>query len=269
MTATPDVGAGAEELLTEQRGPVQWITFNRPHARNALTWNMYELLVDACEKVNANREVRAVVFTGAGGQAFVAGTDISQFRAFKTERDALDYEARGNLVMSTVESMRVPTIAAIAGSCTGAGAAIVNCCDIRIGSPSARYGFPIARTLGNCLSMANYARAAALIGIARLKDLIMRARLMSAEDMLACGLLAELTADEESLLPRAQELAEEVASYAPLTLWATKEALRRVRDQLIPEGADSDLIVACYMSADFREGVDSFLAKRKPIWKGE
>ncbi len=269
MTATPDTGSGAEELLVEQRGQIRWIIFNRPQARNALTWNMYDRLVDACEKVNANREVRAVVFTGAGGKAFVAGTDISQFRSFKTERDALDYEAKGNMVMSTVESVRVPTIAAIAGPCTGAGAAIANCCDIRIGSPSARYGFPIARTLGNCLSMSNYARAAALIGIARLKDLIMRARLMNAQDMLACGLLAELTADEESLLPRAQVLAEEVASHAPLTLWATKEALRRVRDQLIPEGADSDLIVACYMSRDFREGVESFLAKRKPEWKGE
>jgi enoyl-CoA hydratase len=269
VTAMPDTGSGSEELLIEQRGHVQWIIFNRPQARNALTWNMYERLVDACEKVNTHREVRAVVFTGAGGQAFVAGTDISQFRSFKTEQDALDYEAKGNLVMSTVESVRVPTIAAIAGPCTGAGAAIANCCDIRIGSPSARYGFPIARTLGNCLSMPNYARAAALIGFARLKDLIMRARLMSAQDMLACGLLAEVTTDEESLLPRAQKLAEEVASYAPLTLWATKEALRRVRDRLIPEGADSDLIVACYMSRDFREGVESFLAKRKPEWKGE
>lgn len=269
MTATPAAAAGADELLIEQRGPVQWIIFNRPQARNALTWNMYERLVDACEKVNDNREVRAAVFTGAGGQAFVAGTDISQFRSFKTEQDALDYEAKGNVVMSTVESVRVPTIAAIAGPCTGAGAAIANCCDIRIGSPSARYGFPIARTLGNCLSMPNYARAAALIGIARLKDLIMRARLMNAQEMVACGLMAEVTADEASLLPRAQELAEEVASYAPLTLWATKEALRRVRDQLIPEGADSDLIVACYMSRDFREGVESFLAKRKPVWKGE
>jgi enoyl-CoA hydratase len=269
VTATPDIGPGAEELLIEQRGQIRWIIFNRPEARNALTWNMYERLVDACTQVNENREVRAVVFTGAGGQAFVAGTDISQFRSFKTERDALDYEAKGNAVMSTVESVRVPTIAAIAGPCTGAGAAIANCCDIRIGSPSARYGFPIARTLGNCLSMPNYARAAALIGIARLKDLIMRARLMNAQDMQACGLLAEVTADEESLLPRAQELAEEVASYAPLTLWATKEALRRVRDRLLPEGADSDLIVACYMSSDFREGVESFLAKRKPEWKGE
>jgi len=263
------MNAPAEELIVERRGAVVWITFNRPQARNALTWNMYSRLENACHEINADRTVRAVVLTGAGGQAFVAGTDIGQFRAFKTEQDALDYEARGNLVMSTLESVRVPTIAAIAGACTGAGAAIANCCDLRIASPSARYGFPIARTLGNCLSMANYTRAAALIGFARLKDLIMRARLMDAQEMLACGLLSEITPDEESLPTRAQSLAEEGASLAPLTLWATKEALRRVRDTMIPEGADSDLIVACYTSRDFKEGVEAFLAKRKPVWNGE
>lgn len=258
-----------DELLIHQDGPVRWITFNRPQARNALTWNMYERLLEACEQIKSDRSVRAVVLSGAGGKAFVAGTDISQFQAFKTERDALDYEAKGNLVMATLESVRVPVIAAIAGPCTGAGAAIAACCDIRIGSPSARYGFPIARTLGNCLSMQNYARAAALLGIARLKDLIMRARLMESGEMLACGMLAEITTDEASLLPRAQAIAEEVAELAPLTLWATKEALRRVRDRMVPEGADSDLIVACYMSRDFHEGVESFLSKRKPRWTGE
>jgi enoyl-CoA hydratase/carnithine racemase len=258
-----------DELIVERRGAVVWITFNRPQARNALTWNMYSRLETACHEINADRTVRAVVLTGAGGQAFVAGTDIGQFRAFKTEQDALDYEARGNLVMSTLESVRVPTIAAIAGACTGAGAAIAACCDLRIASPSARYGFPIARTLGNCLSMANYTRAAVLIGFGRLKDLIMRARLMDAQEMLACGLLSEVTPDEESLPVRAQALADEVASLAPLTLWATKEALRRVRDTLIPEGADSDIIVACYTSQDFKEGVEAFLAKRKPNWTGE
>jgi enoyl-CoA hydratase/carnithine racemase len=246
-----------------------WITFNRPQARNALTWNMYNRLEAVCHEINADRAVRAVVLTGAGGQAFVAGTDIGQFRAFKTEQDALDYEARGNVVMRTLESVRVPTIAAIAGACTGAGAAIAACCDLRIASPSARYGFPIARTLGNCLSMANYTRAAALIGFARLKDVIMRARLMDAQEMLSCGLVSEVTPDEESLLARAQALADEVASMAPLTLWATKEALRRVRDTLIPDGADSDLIVACYTSKDFKEGVEAFLEKRKPHWTGE
>ncbi len=263
------MNAPADELMVERKDAVVWITFNRPQARNALTWNMYSRLEAACHDINADRTVRAVVLTGAGGQAFVAGTDIGQFRAFKTEQDALDYEARGNLVMSTLESVRVPTIAAIAGACTGAGAALAACCDLRIASPSARYGFPIARTLGNCLSMANYTRAAALIGFARLKDLIMRARLMDAQEMLACGLLSEVTPDEESLPARAQALAQEVASLAPLTLWATKEAMRRVRDTLIPEGADSDLIVVCYSSKDFKEGVEAFLAKRKPNWTGE
>ena len=262
-------GGGTEELLSERRGPVQWIIFNRPQARNALTWSMYGRLVDLCEEVNRIREVRAVVLTGAGGKAFVAGTDISQFRSFATEKDALDYEARGNQVMSVLESVRVPVIAAIAGPCTGAGAAIAAACDLRIGSPSARYGFPIARTLGNCLSMANYARAVALLGFARAKEIIMRARLMDAQELLAAGVLSEVTTDEASLLPRAQELAEEVSSYAPLTLWATKEALRRMRDRLVLEGADSDLIVACYTSHDFKEGVEAFLAKRNPQWKGE
>jgi enoyl-CoA hydratase/carnithine racemase len=259
----------AGEVIVEQRGSVRWITFNRPQSRNALTWNMYSRLEAACSEVNADRQVRAVVFTGAGGKAFVAGTDIAQFRAFKTEQDALDYEARGDSVMRALESIRVPTIAAIAGACTGAGAAIAACCDLRIASPSARYGFPIARTLGNCLSMANYRRAAALLGTARVKDMIMRARLLDAKEMLACGLLSELVPDEDSLLARAQSLAEEVASLAPLTLWATKEALRRVRDHEMADGADSDLIVACYMSHDFKEGVESFLSKRQPHWKGE
>lgn len=259
----------ADELIFERKGAVAWITFNRPQARNALTWNMYDRLEQACHDVNADRALRAVVLTGAGGQAFVAGTDIGQFRAFKTEQDALAYEARGNVVMRTLESIRVPTIAAIAGPCTGAGAAIAACCDLRIGSPSARYGFPIARTLGNCLSMANYTRAAALIGFARLKDLIMRARLIDAGEMFACGLLSEITPDEASLPARAQSLAEEVASLAPLTLWATKEALRRVRDTMMPEGGDSDLIIKCYTSRDFKEGVEAFLAKRKPNWVGE
>ncbi len=263
------MNAPADELIVERKGGVVWVTFNRPQARNALTWKMYSRLETACHEINADRTVRAVVLTGAGGQAFVAGTDIAQFRAFTTEQDALDYEARGNVVMRTLESVRVPTIAAIAGACTGAGAAIAACCDIRIASPSARYGFPIARTLGNCLSMANYTRAAALIGFARLKDLIMRARLMDAQEMLACGLVSEVSPGEDSLLTRAQAIADEVASMAPLTLWATKEALRRIRDTLMPEGADSDLIVACYTSQDFKEGVEAFLAKRRPNWTGE
>jgi enoyl-CoA hydratase/carnithine racemase len=117
--------------------------------------------------------------------------------------------------------------------------------------------------------MANYARVVALLGFARTKDVIMRARLMDAPELLAAGVLSEVTPDEESLPRRAQELAEEVASYAPLTLWATKQALLRIRNVMVPENADADLIAACYLSRDFKEGVEAFLAKRKPNWKGE
>ena len=259
----------ADELIAERRGAVQWVIFNRPQARNAMTWHMYERLVEVCEEVNADRSVRAMVLTGAGGRAFVSGTDIAQFRSFTTEQHALDYEARGNRVMRTLETVRVPTIAAIAGPCTGGGAGMAASCDLRLVSPSARYGFPIARTLGNCLSMQNYARLFTLLGPARAKDVLLTARLMGAEEMVACGLARERVADEAALLPRAQELAEELATHAPLTMWASKEAMRRIRERLVPEGADSDLILSCYMSADFKEGVEAFLAKRKPEWRGE
>lgn len=262
-------GEGADELIAERRGAVQWVVFNRPQARNAMTWHMYERLVQVCEEVAADRSVRAMVLTGAGGRAFVAGTDIAQFRSFETEKDALDYEARGNHVMRTLETLRVPTIAAIAGPCTGGGAGMAAACDLRIASPSARYGFPIARTLGNCLSMQNYARLFTLLGPARAKDILLTARLMGADEMLACGLVREVVPDEESLLPRAQELAAELSTHAPLTMWASKEAMRRIKERLVPDGADSDLILACYMSRDFHEGVEAFLAKRRPEWTGE
>jgi enoyl-CoA hydratase/carnithine racemase len=264
-----DPGEDDDELIALRHGSVQWVIFNRPSARNAMTWHMYERLVEVCEEVNADRSVRAMVLTGAGGRAFVSGTDIAQFRSFTTEQHALDYEARGNHVMRTLETVRVPTIAAIAGPCTGGGAGMAASCDLRLVSPSARYGFPIARTLGNCLSMQNYTRLFSLLGPARTKDILLTARLMGAEEMVACGLAREVVPDEEALLPRAQELAEQLATHAPLTMWASKEAMRRIRERLVPEGADSDLIVSCYMSADFKEGVESFLAKRKPEWRGE
>jgi enoyl-CoA hydratase/carnithine racemase len=258
------------EILFERRGEhdeVGWLTFNRPQARNALTWAMYKRLHEVFEEVNSDRSIRALVLTGAG-QAFVAGTDISQFRTFETKEDALAYEEQGDRLYTALETVRVPTIAAIAGPCTGAGFGLAGCSDLRIGAPSARMGIPIARTLGNCLSIANYTRFSALMGPARLKEMIFLARLYGAGEALGIGLLNEVTAAEEGLHPRALELAQQVAAYAPLTLWATKEALRRInRNARPPEG--SDIITTVYLSHDFKEGVEAFLAKRKPDWRGE
>lgn len=259
---------GGDELLYEVRDGIAHVTFNRPQARNALTFAMYERLAAVCAEVDADRSIKAMLLTGAGDRAFAAGTDISQFRAFSTPEDALEYEARIDRVLGAVERCRVPTIAAIAGAATGGGAGIAAACDLRIAAASARFGFPVARTLGNCLSMNNYARLSALIGPARVKDLVFTARLIEAPEAHAIGLVSEVLPDPAALAERAEALAALVASHAPLTLQATKEALRRLREHA-SKTEDKDLILMCYMSTDFREGMDAFLTKRPPMWRGE
>jgi enoyl-CoA hydratase len=257
----------SQELLYEVEDGVGRITFNRPEARNALTFRMYERLAEIMQEAERDAGLKALILTGAGEQAFAAGTDISEFKSFSRAEDALNYEARMDRVLDTLERSRVPTIAAIAGACTGGGAAIAICCDIRIGASSARFGMPIGRTLGNCLSMSNYARLVSLLGSARVKDIIFTARLVGAGEAHAAGLLSEVLPDHAALLSRANELARTVASQAPLTLRATKEALRRIREKMTPQ-EDHDLILMCYMSRDFREGMDAFLNKRTPKWTG-
>ncbi|MGY4287202.1 aspartate aminotransferase-like enzyme/enoyl-CoA hydratase/carnithine racemase [Bradyrhizobium sp. LM2.7] len=257
-----------EDLLYSVQDGIARITFNRPQARNALTFAMYERMAEICQEINADRSIKALILTGTGDKAFASGTDISQFRAFKTAQDALDYEARIDRVLGTLEQCRVPVIAAIAGACTGGGAGIAACCDLRIGTESTRIGFPIARTLGNCLSMSNISRVVSLVGPARTKDLIFKARLVEAQEALSLGLLNEVVPDVETLHRRADETAKLVASHAPLTLEATKEAVRRIRRTLSREEGE-DLILKAYMSEDFREGMDAFLNKRTPSWKGK
>jgi len=260
--------SGADDLLFEIKGGIGWATFNRPQARNAFTFAMYERLAEICEQANADRSIKAIVFTGAGDKAFASGTDINQFRAFKTPQDALDYEGRIDRVLGKLEQCRVPTIAAISGACTGGGAGIAACCDLRIGTKTTKVGFPIARTLGNCLSMSNISRLTALIGPARVKDVIFTARLIGAEEAAHVGLLHEVVEDHAALMQRADELSKTIAGHAPLTLAATKQALARLQKRLSREEGE-DLIVSCYMSQDFREGMDAFLNKRAPQWKGE
>src|SRR5438094_942079 len=167
-----------DELLYEVRDGVAYVTFNRPQARNALTFAMYERLAEICNGANEDRSIRAILMTGGGDKAFAAGTDISQFRAFDKEADALAYEERIDRVMNAIEKCRVPLIAAIHGACTGGGASIAAACDLRIGSRAIKYGFPVARTLGNCLSMASYSRLVYLVGPALVKDIVFQSRLM-------------------------------------------------------------------------------------------
>ena len=257
----------SQEILYELNDGVGRITFNRPEARHAFTFRMYERLAEICQQAAADSSVKALVLAGADEKAFAAGTDISEFKKFSTAQDALDYEARINGLLDAFERIPIPTIAAIAGVCTGGGATIAACCDLRIGAANARFGVPIGRTLGNCLSMSNYVRLAALVGTARVKEIIFTARLIDSGEARAIGLLSEVLPDYATLQTRADELARTVASQAPLTLRATKEALRRIKEKMTPE-EDDNLILTCYMSRDFREGLDAFLSKRPPNWTG-
>src|SRR5215207_10934732 len=202
-----------DELLYERRGPIALLTFNRPQARNALTWAMYEGVYDCCEHVDTDDRVKVFVLRGAGDKAFVAGTDISQFRAFSKPEDGLNYEKNNNRYAGRLESVRKPTIAMIRGACTGGGAAFAMCCDLRLTAPDVRFGVPIARTLGNILSMDNFVRLVSLIGPARTKDLIFTARLIGANEGHSIGIFNEIV-EPERLEPRTLELAEQVAGNA-------------------------------------------------------
>ena len=151
------------------------------------------------------------------------------------------YERKMDRTLDTIERCAVPTIAAIAGFCTGGGAAIAAVCDLRIAAANAQFGFPIARTLGNCLSMANYARLAALIGPQRVKEMLLLARMIDGPTARDLGLVSELLTDVPALHARAAELAQIVAGHAPITLKVTKEALRRLQARLGDDNID-DLI---------------------------
>lgn len=256
-----------DELLTERRGRVLWITVNRPAARNAMKLVMYDRLVELCGEINADDELRAVVLTGAGDRAFISGTDIAEFAAVVSADETVAYEHRLNGVMNAVENVRIPVIAAIAGACTGGGMSIATACDLRIATANSRFGFPVARTLGNCLSIPNYARLVDVVGPTAVKEMVYLAKLIEAERAYELGFLSEVVADHAALVARAEELTATIAHNAPLTIRATKEALRRIAH--LGRGAeDRDLIVSCYTSNDFREGMTAFFEKRPARWTG-
>lgn len=254
---------GQVRLVRE--GAVATVWFDRPQARNAMTWQMYEELAAACAELSRDNSVRVAVLRGVGGKAFIAGTDIAQFREFTTPEQGVAYEANSEMYLAAIEALPMPTLAVVEGWAIGGGLAIAACCDLRIATPGTKFGVPIARTLGNCLSVSNYARLVTALGQARAKRMLLMAENVPAEDALAAGFLMEI-AEPAVLDQRITDICQRLLGNAPVTMRVTKEAMRRLQHARIPDG--EDLVHACYGSDDFHEGVKAFVEKRPPRWTG-
>jgi enoyl-CoA hydratase/carnithine racemase len=263
MTTAPD--GAAPELVVEQDDPVLTVTFNRPAQRNAMTWAMYDGLYEACDRADADDDVRVLVLRGAGEDAFIAGTDITQFAEFVDGDDGIAYEGRISRVLDRLEDVDVPTVAAVRGYCVGAGLAIAAVCDLRVATPDARFGVPVARTLGNCLSLPTYALLVHHFGPARTLDLLLNARMYPGEVAYAAGFLAELAEDLDEAV---RQTVDRLVGHAPLTMWAAKEANRRLRRAAAAGVVGDDIVGRVYGSDDFHAGIQAFSAKQKRAWTG-
>ncbi|WP_222194506.1 enoyl-CoA hydratase/isomerase family protein [Modestobacter italicus] len=257
------------ELEVSQDGAVLTVLFNRPEARNAMTFAMYEGLEEACARADADDSVRVLVLRGAG-RAFVAGTDIAQFLEFGTGEstsgdDGIAYEARIERVVNRLEDVTVPTVAAVDGACVGGGLALAAACDLRIATASSRFGVPIARTLGNCLSMNTYSLLVHHLGPGRTLDMLLRAKLLSAADAAGAGFVGEVVPDGE-LDPALTSLIETLLAHAPLSTKAAGQAVARLRRATLPDG--DDLVREVFGSEDFRAGVRAFVDRGRVSWTG-
>ncbi|MEM6849802.1 MAG: enoyl-CoA hydratase-related protein, partial [Pseudomonadota bacterium] len=201
MTVEATVG---DDLIFEQDGAVATLTINRPHVRNAMTFAMYGALAAHCRTVAADPSVRVLILRATGDKAFVSGTDIKELRTIQSGEDGLAYEAIVDAAIDALEAVEKPVLCAIRGAVTGGGLAIAAASDIRIATPDARLGIPIARTLGNFISGATLARVVASVGDAQTRRMLILGELVSAEEAHALGFLTELAAPRKPRHPRAR-----------------------------------------------------------------
>lgn len=261
-----DALATTDEVVLAIDGAVATVILNRPAARNAMNRAMYRALQSTFEALNGRDDLRVVIITGAGDKAFAAGADIAEFADLRSEEDVLAYEQQVERMLDALERLAKPVIAKIRGVATGGGWSLAAACDLRLAAEDAQFGIPIARTLGNCLPMGNLARLVDLVGPHHAKKLLFTGRLISAQEALTIGFLTEVV-PPEALDDRVEALARDLAGHAPRTLRATKEGIRRLA--AARRAVDGrDLLLSCYLSEDFREGVRAFLEKRRPVWTG-
>lgn len=261
-----ELDAKVAQVTIELRDKIAYITFDHVAARNAMTVEMYQSLKTICEDLAKNPSIRVAIFRGAGGKSFVSGSDIAQFTSFKDGEDGIRYEEAIHDYLNPLASLPIPTIAVIDGMAVGGGLAIATCCDFRISTPDAKFGVPIARTLGNCLYPGNIAWLAAHMGMNIVRRMLLLAEMVSAKELHAQGYLLA-THDADLLGIEADALAERLSKLAPITQKASKLAMARMIANQLPDC--QDLIRETYGSDDFKNGVASFLKGEPPIWVGK
>ena len=254
------------EVRLELRNDVAYITFDHVAARNAMTVGMYQSLKSICEDLAKNPKAKVAILRGAGGKSFVSGSDIAQFSRFTSGEDGISYEEGIDQYLAPLATLPIPTIAVIDGMAVGGGLAIASCCDFRISTPDSRFGVPIAKTLGNCLSASNVAWLVAHLGVNIVKRMLLLAELVTAPELLKQGYLLA-TYPAENLEAEANQLAERLMTLAPMTQKSTKLTLARLIKNNLPDC--SDLIRECYGSEDFKNGVSAFLDGKPAVWTGK
>ena len=249
-----------EELKVRRSGSVVEVTFDRPRRHNAFTREMYAGMRELCEELRDDTSVKVLVLRGAGGRAFAAGNEITDF----LEADAVAYENWIRELLESLFALPQVTIAAVDGVCVGGGLAVATHCDLRIATPSSRFGYPIARTLGNALSASIVYRCAAIFGESLTREMLLTSRLTTADRAYAVGALLAVTDDLDAELAT---VVDGLTHASGVTLRATKsQLLARARKLEAAPAGDEELLREVYTGADFAEGVRAFVAKEKPAF---
>ena len=257
-------------ILTSQTGHLAFVVFNRPEKRNSLNFRMLEILPGILRELGKNTDLRVIVFRGSGDSAFCAGGDITEFKHHAESRE--NAEKWHEILVGAIESvyrLEVPTIAMVHGPAAGAGCEIAMACDIRLVAPDARFGITGSR-LGFPIPFRNAVRLVSLVGPAHAKKMLYTGEFIPAEDACRIG-LATAMVNKEDLEKRTLALAGEIAANAPLAQRAIKRTIDRVvQDPSLCSVQDpSRWFVEAFLSRDFQEGVNAFLEKRKPAFRGE
>ncbi len=256
-----------KNVLTRKGDGIGWITINRPEKLNAMNIETIEELRAVFKEFGDDPEVRAVIFTGAGEKAFIAGADISEFIHLDAEKGR-EYARRGQELTLAIENFPKPVIAAINGYALGGGTEFALACHIRLASENAKLGQPEVK-LGIIPGYGGTQRLARLVGKGQAMEMILSGRIVEAGEAREIGLVNKVV-PAAKLLEAAEALAKEIIKNAPLALAYSIEAINRGLDRTLAEGLEleAEIFGRSCATEDFREGAKAFIEKRKADFRG-